>query len=92
MELRSFPGPPKVKNYSGKRLLKPSKKTYTIELDAGSLWAIWEMVEAKAKNPIEAYDAFRRAVPALRAAYWNDHLNELPRVVEVKVVARRPRK
>lgn len=68
-------GPPPVANYEGKKLLAPSKQTITVELDAGAFRAVWEMVEARAKqqwaarNVLPSAGAYVRAVKALREAW-----------------------
>lgn len=67
-------GPPPLRNYEGKKVLKPQGEPITVELDPGAFRALWELVEATAKsrwevrNSLSAAGAYVRAVEAFRKA------------------------
>jgi hypothetical protein len=72
-------GPPYVANYTGAKLHKATKPTYTVELDSGAFMAVWEHMEAEARHrfptheTLPAAQAYLRAVAAFREAYWATH-------------------
>ena len=72
-------GHPVVAPGMGRKLHRATKPTYTVELDAGAFMAMWEHMEAEAKRRfpmheiVATYDAYLRAVTALRQTYWATH-------------------
>jgi hypothetical protein len=78
-EFPRYLGPPPVPNYTGAKLHKATKPTYTVELDSGAFMALWEHMEAEAKHRFPAREtlataqAYLRAVIALRQTYWLTH-------------------
>jgi hypothetical protein len=92
-------GPPPVPNYYGDKVVKVRQPVYTIELDAGALRAVWELLESESKRRFPTrstylwVEALLRGTAAVRAAYWS--LNEPPprrRLVRTNGRAKNPRK
>jgi len=94
-ELPRHLGPPPVANYTGAKLHDSTSPTYTVELDNGAFWALWELLEGEAKHRfptrgIMAYArAYLRAVTAFRKAYWG--ANPPPAPPEPRKLVRRQR-
>lgn len=78
-EFPKYLGPPPVPNYTGRKLHRATKPTYTVELDSGAFMALWEHMEAEAKHrfpvreTLATAQAYLRAVQALRDTYWATH-------------------
>lgn len=72
-------GPPPIPNNTGIKLHESTTPTYTVELDNGAFWALWEHMESEARHrfPTRSHMAYARAylraVKALRKAYWATH-------------------
>jgi hypothetical protein len=68
-------GPPPIKNGEGAKILAATAPQYGVSLDAGAFRAVWEIVEAKAKQQsvgLEGGQALSRARDAFRSAYWGE--------------------
>lgn len=89
-EFPRYLGPPPVPNNTGSKLHDSTKPIYTVELDNGAFWALWEHMESEARhrfptrNHMPHARAYLRAVQALRNAYWG--ANEPPQNPEEKPV------
>lgn len=89
-------GPPSIGNNTSTKVFSAKTPVYTIELDAGAMRAVWEVLESEAhrRYPVRStmthVQALIRGVESFRAAYWakNARIEETRKAEPKKTVRR----